>query len=93
MVVVANRLLPDPLSNRCSQAIYALQYANDTAIIANAGAPTLITLKLILRLFADISSLSINYEKSSFVPFNIDRRAIWETKLILMFTRATMPID
>lgn len=93
MIHVANNLLHEPLSGRCSQPIYALQYADDTAVIANASARTLITFKLVLRMFSNISGLKVNYEKSSFVPFNLDRRSVWETKLILMFKQASMPID
>lgn len=54
--------------------ILAFQYANDTAILSKADVTTMITLKLILRLFAQASGLQINYEKSSFLPLNLSAR-------------------
>ena len=71
MVQVANSVLQRSLSNKINQAVVAMQYADDTAIIARADLDTLISFKLILRSFAAISGLQVNYTKSSFVPMNI----------------------
>lgn len=62
MIRTENTTLTNPLSARYSQPIYALQYADDTAVIENVSVLTLITFKLILRLFSNISGLRINYE-------------------------------
>lgn len=93
MVVLANSLLKEPLSKRCPNSIIALQYADDTAIIANAGLETLTTLKIILRCFAQISGLTINYEKSSFVTFNLDRMEKWRARVVLMFKQESLPVQ
>lgn len=77
-----------PPINYCS-----LQYADDTAIIVNAGLETLVTLKIILRCFAQISGLKINYEKSRFVTFNLKRTEKWRAKVVLMFKQESLPID
>lgn len=80
MIGVANGILTKPLSTKYSQSIIALQYVDDTAIIANADLDTLVMLKIILRCFSSISGLRINYDKSSFIPFNLDRGEIWEAR-------------
>lgn len=60
MIVKLNGLLSGFLSSKLRDAVIALQYANDTAIIASADEETLISLKLILRMFTAISGLYIN---------------------------------
>lgn len=72
MVQVANSLVLAPLSYKLHDSMIALQYADDTAVIARADISTLISFKLILRLFASISGLRINYSKSSFIPINTE---------------------
>lgn len=73
MIKIANTQLQDPISNRIHESIKALQYADDTVIIANAADDfdTITTLKIILRLFSLISGLNINFKKSCFVPINL----------------------
>lgn len=71
----------------------ALQYADDTAFIAKANSKTLITLKIILRLFVNISGLSVSYDKSSFIPFNLNSGDIWKAKVILLINQTAMPIE
>lgn len=65
-----------PISQRLTSSVMALQYAYDTALIINAGTETIITVKLILRVFAKISGLEINYQKSCFVPINLDHEQL-----------------
>lgn len=72
MVQVANNQILAQISNRFPEAIIAMQYADDTAIVANGEAQTLRILKILLRLFTKISGLSINFHKSCFVPLNLD---------------------
>lgn len=71
MVAGANTCLPNPISNRFPESIVAMQYADDTAFIANADIQTVVTLKIVLRLFAKMSGLGINFEKSAFIPLNL----------------------
>lgn len=87
-----NSILVNPLSVRYSEAILALQYTNDTVIIANGHQETLISLKLILRIFAKCSSLRINFSKSSFIPFNLEPIHVTNAKVILGFTQTTLPV-
>lgn len=93
MIASANNFLRKHLSKKCPKSIIALQYADDTAIIASAGLETLVTLKLTLRCFAQISGLKINYGKSSYVPFNLDRAEKLRAKVVLMFKQESLPID
>lgn len=71
MVQVANFVPQQPLSNKIDEPVVALQYADDTAVIARADIDTLVTFKLVLRLFTAISGLKVNYSKSIFIPLNV----------------------
>lgn len=71
MVQSANHTLSNPIKNRISQAIWALQYADDTALIVKADEEAFITTKLVIRLFTKVLCLHVNYGKSSFVPINV----------------------
>lgn len=57
MIVATNETLNGPISNKLNKSIVALQYADDTAIIAKVDLTTLISLKIVLRLFTKISGL------------------------------------
>lgn len=58
------------MSRRLNKLIIIHQYADDTVFIANADTSTLVSLKIILRLFTAVSGLSINFDKSSWIPIN-----------------------
>lgn len=70
----------------------ALQYADDTAIIARADLTTMITLKLALNLFSNISGLQINYAKSLFVPFNLSPLEQKLVNLVFGCSQTELPI-
>lgn len=72
MVRVSNQLLESPLTTRMNNPIVALQYTDDIAIVARADASTLVTFKLILRLFTSISGLQVNFAKSTYIPINVE---------------------
>lgn len=57
MIVATNETLNGPISNKLNESILALQYVDDTAIISKADLTTLISLKIVLRLFTKISGL------------------------------------
>lgn len=52
----------------------------------------LISLKLIMRIFAKCSGLQINFSKSSFIPFNLDPEQITNAGRILGFSQASLPV-
>ncbi|XP_078150908.1 uncharacterized protein LOC144546241 [Carex rostrata] len=54
-----------------SSPIMALQYADDIAFILKADIKTVTTFKIMLRLFSKMSSLEVNYSKSTIIPFNL----------------------
>lgn len=60
--------------------------------MANTEIQSLITLKIILRLFSKVSSLEINYNKSSFVPFNLQPTQVQQIKLIFQCQQTTLPV-
>ena len=49
-----------------------MQYADDTLIILHGELAQLLLLKEILSAFSEFSGLHINFEKSTFIPMNID---------------------
>ena len=53
----------------------------------------MITLKLLLRLFAHASGLHINYDKSSFLPLNLSMKRTQYAALILGCAQTSLPIQ
>lgn len=92
MIEVANLVGTDNISNRMSQSIKALQYADDTAVVANGSKQSITLLKITLNLFAKVSGLQINYAKSCFVPFNMTPEQIRQTTNILGCRRTVLPV-
>lgn len=72
MVIAANQTLPTSITTRIRDPVVALQYGDDTAIVANGEAQTLVALRIVLRIFAKLSGLKINFSKSCVVPFNLN---------------------
>lgn len=92
MIRVANATLNHSISSKILESLLALQYRDDTALIANAHPETLVTLKLVLRLFSKVSGLEINYDKSSFVDFNSQHDEQNLAKIILQCQRTVLPV-
>lgn len=92
MIRVLNNCLLPKISRKVNQAIVAFQYADDTALIAHADLTTLVSLKIVLRLFTKVSGLRINFEKSSFFPINLNPTKTRTAALILGCTRTDMLI-
>lgn len=88
----ANSTLLKLLSNKIADSILALQVADDTTVIATASQETLITLKLILRIFTKVSGLQINFDKSNFVLFNLEAAQTRIAKVVLEFTQTSLPV-
>lgn len=93
MIIQVNETLDRPLSAKLEKSILAFQYANDTAVIARADLPTMITLKLVLRLFSKISGLQINFDKSSFYPLNLDQNETLMVKAVMRCAQTQLPIS
>lgn len=83
MIGNLNQILSHSLSSKLREAVIALQYVDDTAIIANADEETLISLKIILRMFIFVSGLHINYEKSLWILINMQEDACNRANIIL----------
>jgi hypothetical protein len=65
-------ILQHPLSKDFGQDYPIVQYDDDTLIILPANARQLLTLKGLLRSFADSIDLRVNYNKSFMFPINIE---------------------
>ncbi|XP_078156075.1 uncharacterized protein LOC144551852 [Carex rostrata] len=94
MVQAVNTRLPYSISARIHESVLALQYADDTALIAKVeeDLQAIIVLKIILRIFTRISGLSINYEKSCFVQFNVIEEQSLKIEALLGCPKKHLPI-
>lgn len=92
MIQVANSLLVTPLSTRLHDSLMAIQYADDTAILASAEISTLITFKLMVRLFSKISGLQINFNKSCFIPINVPTHELEWIKAVMGCPQTEFPV-
>jgi hypothetical protein len=71
MVAGLNRTLTARISGKIRESVIGLQYADDTFFLCQGDQQSLISFKLMLRMFASISGLQINFSKSMFVLFNM----------------------
>lgn len=90
MLEKASYLLTSTISRKLKLPIIPFQYADDTAIVATADTSALVTLKLTLCLFAQVSGLQINYDKSSFLPLNLSMSRIRKASIILGYSQAAL---
>lgn len=93
MITRVNGTLDMPISPKLESPILAFQYADDTAIIAHADLTTMVTLKLILRLFSKVSGLQINFDKSSFYPINLDPDETLMVAVVMQCNQTQLPIS
>lgn len=92
MVQKGNALLDGSLSAKLTVPIVAFQYADDTAVVACSDISTLITFKLILRLFTSISGLQVNYSKSTYIPINISQEDLPWIHMVIGFSKTNFPV-
>lgn len=92
MVSNINATLPARLSSKLPVSMMALQYADDTAFIISADVTTVVSFKILLRLFTKMSGLSINFAKSSIVPINLDQHAVQLIKAITGCSSTNFPV-
>lgn len=92
MVKVANGSIHGGITRKLRDSIIAYQYADDTTIIAAANITTLISLKMVIRLFPSISGLRVNYQKSNCIPVNILENDISWIMAVLGCSRTDFPI-
>jgi Reverse transcriptase (RNA-dependent DNA polymerase) len=71
MLNKSNQLLHQAISPLFPQATLTLQYTDDMTLISTTDINSLVMVNLVLRVFARVFGLTINYEKSSFKPFNV----------------------
>lgn len=93
MIGIANGMINSPIANKLTDSIIAMQYADDTAIIAGTDVKILVTLKLVLRLFTAASGLKINYVKSSFVPINVHTNNLDLVTQVLSCKQVNFPVQ
>lgn len=93
MIQRLNSTLQASISNKLPEAIMAMQYADDTVFILNGDPSTIISFKIVLRLFTKISGLTINFAKSCMVPFNLTQSESDLAEAIMGCQRTTLPIS
>ena len=72
MIVGVNASLTEGISRKIRDFILAFQYADNTAVITKADLTSLVSLKLIIRLFASISGLKVNFGKKHLCSFECE---------------------
>lgn len=93
MVMAANETLSYPITTNLRESIIALQYADDTAIVANGSVQTLVVLRIVLRLFSKMSGLKINFQKSCVVSFNMDEEHRFVMRNVLGCLETELPVN
>lgn len=89
MIAAINRTLPARgITRKIRKSILAFQYADDMVVIAPTDIQSLISLKLIIMLFASISGLKVNYAKSTFIPLNVQETDIPWVQAVLGCSRS-----
>lgn len=71
MVMATNKTIEKGITTKIKDSILAFQYADNTVIVASADITSLISLKIVIRLFTSVSGLKVNFQKNSFIPLNI----------------------
>lgn len=76
-----------------NKAVFAYQYANDTVLIAATDPSMVAPLKIVLRLFTAASGLSINYEKSTWIPINVRLQRVPMISAVMGCTQSNFPAN
>jgi hypothetical protein len=63
--------------------ILALQYANDTLLFSSCDKIALRNLKIVLMMFEKVSEMRINFNKSEFIPLNLEDGQIHDVAHVL----------
>ena len=92
MMDVLNATVQSQLSRKLKKAVIIHQYADDTVFIANAEPNTIISLKILFLLFTKVSGLSINFDKSTWIPVNIATVHLQAISAVLGCPRSDFPI-
>lgn len=93
MIVEVNKSLTGGVSRKIRDSLLAFQYADDTAVIAKTDISSLISLKLIIRLFASILGLKVNFKKSIFIPLNVSQGDMAWVQAIVGCTKSDFPVQ
>ncbi|XP_057734548.1 uncharacterized protein LOC130949988 [Arachis stenosperma] len=101
VVDVLHRMIGEAVRNGCISLLLVgrdniellyLQFTDDTILFYPPKEETIRNYKRLLRCFEMMSGLSINFEKSSFIPVNCDQR--WARKMCLLLgcKEAILPV-
>lgn len=66
-------LISKPINESDSSGFPIIQYADDTPILLKASQKEILCLKAILNMFAQSTSLKVNFSKSSLYPLNLSQ--------------------
>jgi hypothetical protein len=71
--------------------IITLQYADDTILFSSSNGRELRNLKIILMLFEKVYRMKINFDKSEFIPMNLDAEQTHEVAHVLNCPLGSLP--
>ncbi|KAJ3686617.1 hypothetical protein LUZ61_015781 [Rhynchospora tenuis] len=92
MVEASSTSIPHNLIPKLHTPFFLLQYADDTLIFATARGQAIKTLLLVLKAFSQVSGLRLNWNKTSFVPFNLNDNAISSIESLLSCSKSSLPL-
>ena len=93
MLIETGKTLQGGITQKIREPFMAFQYADDTAIVASANITVLSSLKLLIRLYARISGLCVNYDKSKFIPINVSTQDLVWVKAVLGCQKTKFPVQ
>jgi hypothetical protein len=88
---VNNRLIKGVMEQFRPGGIVSLQYADDTLLFSDCEPGYLRNLRIVLSLFENISGMRINFNKSEFIPLNLEDGAVHEISHSLVCGAGTLP--
>lgn len=83
MVMAVNKTLQGGITSKIKDSIIAYQYTDDTTIVASINISSIISLKIVIRLFASVSGLKVNFQKSHFVSLNVNEHDLPWVEVVL----------
>ncbi|KAJ3708007.1 hypothetical protein LUZ61_011712 [Rhynchospora tenuis] len=93
MCEAAGTSIPFNISNKLRSPFHILQYADDTLIFSTVKGKAVQSLKLILTLFSLCSGLSLNLDKSTFIPFNLTDHQTTQINQVLRCAESPLPLS
>ncbi|KAJ1692316.1 hypothetical protein LUZ63_009014 [Rhynchospora breviuscula] len=84
--------LPHNIVPKILSPFFLLQYADDTLVFVTTKGKAIQSLMLSLKAFSSVSGLDLNWNKTTFVPFNLCQRDVARVERLLSCTHSSLPL-